>query len=644
MNRILSVFVCVLSVSFASTVSRTGDAVAGGAVTTATQVGPAADFDSVRLVPMAGWPQHVGVSGLYKPVGVTLADLNGDDTLEVIAGSVNSIVYVWDMHGTAMPGWPKTIGGAVQSKIAVGDLTGDGTPELVLQAKDGKVYVFEPNGSAVTGWPQNSGGTGGMVAPTLFDIDGDDTLEVIAPSYPPGRVNVWRADGTVYPGWPKTTDYLACATASVADVDADGMIEICAPSYRSLYLWDKDGNPEPGWPKTLGDGASYAQPELYDLDADGKLEIGYAAYPSSSPKVFVFRYDGTNQPGWPNSMSPTQQYVCPVAGLLRDDTNRLSIFAGGHQFGGNGFYGWYADGGTMPGWPVVPDFLECSPVVIPLDGPVVMIASNTTPGALYAYYEDGTLVEGFPFETPDAASPNSPAVADVDLDNCAEIALLTQDGSVSLWKVADERYYADEASWTTWFHDNWHTGWLHPQAVTGLAAERGNPGVRLTWNANPEPDIAGYIVYRLGVSGKFEPLFRRPWHETTYNDTTAQGDTTFGFHVTAVIRSGVEGPASNPVMMNPTGVAETMNDERGTMNVGPTVVRRVLYLARDMTQLSSIGIVSQTEPVLLDITGRKVLALHPGANDVTRLSPGVYFVTEHGVRNTVHARKVVIQR
>ncbi len=59
---------------------------------------------------------------------------------------------------------------------------------------------------------------------------------------------------------------------------------------------------------------------------------------------------------------------------------------------------------------------------------------------------------------------------------------------------------------------------------------------------------------------------------------------------------------------------------------------------------------------LLDIGGRRVLALHSGANDVSRLPPGVYFIreqsalsgqhsgTEHGARDTVHVRKVVLQR
>jgi hypothetical protein len=44
---------------------------------------------------------------------------------------------------------------------------------------------------------------------------------------------------------------------------------------------------------------------------------------------------------------------------------------------------------------------------------------------------------------------------------------------------------------------------------------------------------------------------------------------------------------------------------------------------------------------LLDASGRKVLDLKTGANDVSRLVPGVYFVREAQAR-AVH--KVVLQR
>jgi hypothetical protein len=602
---------------------RTGDARTGGTLEPkVVSTGALPQSDSVTLVPMPNWPRQVGVNPNYRPSGVTLADVNNDDTLEIIVGSTDNSLHVWNYHGDELPGWPKTLPGMVQSKAAVGDLYGDGVMVLFVTARNGYVYAFKSDGGAVPGWPQNAGGTGGFVSPTLFDLDGNDTLEVIAVQYPPGTVNVWRADGTAYPGWPKNTDYLAVATASVADVDADGVPEICVPSYRTLYLWDKDGNDEPGWPKNLGDGASYSQPELYDVDGDGKLEIGFASYPNSTPQVFMFRYDGTNQPGWPNAMLAAQPYVCPVAGGLGPDSSTLSVFSGGHLFGAPGFYGWYASGSAMPGWPVQPDFLECSPVVFGIEGGnrAVMIASNTTPGNLYAYYEDGSPVPGFPVVTPDAALPNSPSVADVDLDNHAEIALLTMDGSVSLWKIPDARYHPEETDWGTWFHDNWHTGWMHPKAPAGLAAGRGNPGVRLTWLANPEPDIKGYFVYRVELSGWFEKLTARPIPGTTYLDSTARGDTTRTYRITAVIRAGFEGRPSAAVSFNPTGVEERATLDVSRLTPNATLVRGVLHVQVDRRQNTGY------RAELLDIAGRKVLDLVPGPNDIRRFAPGVYFV------------------
>jgi hypothetical protein len=73
------------------------------------------------------------------------------------------------------------------------------------------------------------------------------------------------------------------------------------------------------------------------------------------------------------------------------------------------------------------------------------------------------------------------------------------------------------------------------------------------------------------------------------------------------------------------GIEETMNDERGTMNAGPTIVRGVLFLNGDCPRTGTVP-----KTVLLDISGRRVLDLHAGANDVSNLSPGVYFVRQEG--------------
>jgi hypothetical protein len=73
----------------------------------------------------------------------------------------------------------------------------------------------------------------------------------------------------------------------------------------------------------------------------------------------------------------------------------------------------------------------------------------------------------------------------------------------------------------------------------------------------------------------------------------------------------------------------------------PTIIRGVLFLPRDMTEIRP-GISDRVaRPILLDISGRKVLDLKPGENDVRALPAGVYFL-----RQAVSSRttKVVIQK
>jgi len=67
---------------------------------------------------------------------------------------------------------------------------------------------------------------------------------------------------------------------------------------------------------------------------------------------------------------------------------------------------------------------------------------------------------------------------------------------------------------------------------------------------------------------------------------------------------------------------------------GGTIVRGVLFLPGDRRAGT------EDRAALLDIAGRKVIRLHPGPNDVSKLAPGVYFVRSEPSAVT----KVVIQR
>jgi hypothetical protein len=90
--------------------------------------------------------------------------------------------------------------------------------------------------------------------------------------------------------------------------------------------------------------------------------------------------------------------------------------------------------------------------------------------------------------------------------------------------------------------------------------------------------------------------------------------------------------------MNPNtglGLEESQQPAVGGYPFRATVVRGVLFLP-------VLGAASPS--VLLDASGRKVMDLHAGENDVRALAPGVYFVSSDAGVNEGQPQKIVIQR
>ena len=127
-----------------------------------------------------------------------------------------------------------------------------------------------------------------------------------------------------------------------------------------------------------------------------------------------------------------------------------------------------------------------------------------------------------------------------------------------------------------------------------------------------------------------------------------------------ILRSIRTGEGTNALAWNPThSWVYVSNSDSGSI----TVVRDTLPVGVGEGALQVLGPTSQAKVVrrllflpeasgrkpeaasLLDISGRKVLDLHPGANDVRALAPGVYFVRE--AQAQAHAqsvRKVVVTK
>jgi fibronectin type 3 domain-containing protein len=82
-----------------------------------------------------------------------------------------------------------------------------------------------------------------------------------------------------------------------------------------------------------------------------------------------------------------------------------------------------------------------------------------------------------------------------------------------------------------------------PAAPAGLHATIGPASIELSWDPNPEPDLAAYRVYRAVAAGAFEKLADLS-PVPAYSDKAIQKDVAYRYAVTAVDRAGNESQRS----------------------------------------------------------------------------------------------------
>jgi hypothetical protein len=74
-----------------------------------------------------------------------------------------------------------------------------------------------------------------------------------------------------------------------------------------------------------------------------------------------------------------------------------------------------------------------------------------------------------------------------------------------------------------------------PAAPKSLAAVASEGAISLIWEANSEPDLAGYLVMRgIAPGAPTDRLTPQPIRETTYRDTTVKPGTRYVYEIVAV--------------------------------------------------------------------------------------------------------------
>jgi hypothetical protein len=85
-----------------------------------------------------------------------------------------------------------------------------------------------------------------------------------------------------------------------------------------------------------------------------------------------------------------------------------------------------------------------------------------------------------------------------------------------------------------------------PSVPANLNAVQGINAVELTWDRSPEPDTAGYRVYRAQAGEEMRPIGELTV-AASFSDRTAKRGATYRYAVAAVDQKANESPLSNPV-------------------------------------------------------------------------------------------------
>jgi len=242
------------------------------------------------------WPSLVSCPEGMQAIG----DINNDSNLEIAVGTsfygFNGGIYVFDHNGNIMPGWPIETGKRFPAPITLADLNNDGNLEIIATDQDGFLYVYYHNGTKAFD-TQTRACLYKEVVPVDLDDDGD--LELIVPcETAPGsseyELIAFHLNGEIVDGWPVTFEGTPTGGGSangessviVGDIDNDCQSEILISSRVSdgflINAWNCNSSIVDNFPIHITtDAVDNGGLALGDLDGDGSVELVFIAYEQS---------------------------------------------------------------------------------------------------------------------------------------------------------------------------------------------------------------------------------------------------------------------------------------------------------------------------------------------------------------------------
>jgi M6 family metalloprotease-like protein len=359
----------------------------------------------------------------------SLGDLNGDDTLEVVAATVDGRVYAWhpydlnhDGRADLLNGFPLQLGGHLRARILVAPIIANfdsmgSDLEIFVSAEPtgspSKIMVISYEGKII--YSSSTTSLTNVIALATTDTCNPNCIlnkykVNFILSKPDDYVNLSLWDMYIQGTWGGTGFFCDDPKPFLVagDIDRDGEPDavVCCGKRGIIHAYDRSLHPLDGFPVAVNESLSSA-PVLGDIDKDGYLEIVV----TSPNKIFAYNFNGTPVSNFPVTVS-------------------------------------------HPGGPT--DLINSSPILGDVDGdgyPDIIVGTKNR--QVLAYNKDGKVVDGFPLPCGGAIN-SSPILVNLDKDVNAELLVVSDDGFIYAWDLPGE-YESETSPWTQFGYDCGHT-------------------------------------------------------------------------------------------------------------------------------------------------------------------------------------------
>lgn len=250
----------------------------------------------------------------------TVADLDVDGDLEVLIGTIDAggggrlfcldhlgeEEWMYETPGTGIGGWQ--LGSA-----CVADVNGDDTLEIVSTANYWGVFCLDHLGGEL--W-RNQYSLHAASYPALADLDNNGTLEVVVGLGSTMFAFDASTGDTVW-DFTVSTGYYLVSSPGIGDLNGDSLLEVVfaelkqgAPNDSTRPMWVVDCNGDSVWSYVVG--TAFTDPSIGDADHDGYMDF-YLGPSYGGFNCWAFSSDTLLEVGrleWPTLQHDIQRTGC----------------------------------------------------------------------------------------------------------------------------------------------------------------------------------------------------------------------------------------------------------------------------------------------------------------------------------------------